>query len=164
MLATSSPHLDSKRLQKETKETSKAKKMLFADDSDDDIDIQDILNTDMTVSSDNEEDMNAFVLGEVSEVQVGEFVVCEYVGQKSSFFYVGMVSKGIDDEGDIEVDFFRKSGKVKGKFIKPDVEEIVSVPLNHVKGKLTRASVSGTTKRTQNVYFFNEDLSELNVN
>ena len=58
-------------------------------------------------------------LGTVKDDAIGNFVLCEYGSQKSSVYYVGIIKKCIDMDGDVEVEFLRKSEKVKNKFIKP---------------------------------------------
>lgn len=133
--------------------------LVFDDDSDDDISLEDLVGHESP--SDDEEE--GLVLGTVGEVAVGEIILCQFDVGRSTVFYVGAVSKGVDEEGDLEVDFFRKSDKVKGKFVKPQAEDIKSVPLKSVKAILTRVQTSGTTARTKGAYFFKESLDHLNV-
>ena len=174
MVATASPHMktlrdkESEKAAKIAKQKGKSKRVLVFDDSDDDIDmdVETLLESDGSLDleeGDNDED-SAVTLGVVAQVSVGDYVLCQYDSKKSSVFYVGIVTKEIDEDFDVEVDFLRKNPKMKGKFVKPYVPEIAAVPIDVIKAKLTRVNISGSTARTQNVYFFNENLDTLNMN
>lgn len=126
MLATSNPHLKQKRLVLETKEKLKKKctKHLF----DDDTDLEELEWEFWCFGC--VQQWGHLQLGTVSDMEVDDYVVCEYGVRKSSLLYVGIVTKEVGDEIDVEVYFLRKSDKVNGKFVKADVEEIVNVPMS----------------------------------
>ena len=82
---------------------------------------------------------------------------------KNHVYYVGIIKSNIDEDGDVEVEFLRKSEKIKDKFIRPKVEDIASVPMNNLKAKLTRSTLTGTTARTRDGFFFKEYFGHLNI-
>lgn len=51
--------------------------------------------------------------GSVAEVPLGSYVLCEFSAAKSKFYYIGHVLKVEDEDGDLEVEFFRRSTKAK---------------------------------------------------
>ena len=102
-------------------------------------------------------------LGAVKDVAIDDFVLCEYGSKKSYVYYVGIIKSNIDEDGDVEVEFLRKSEKIKDKFIRPKVEDIASVPMNNLKAKLTRSTLTGTTARTRDGFFFKEYFGHLNI-
>lgn len=61
------------------------------------------------------------------------------------------------------LEFLRKSEKVAGKFVKPKVEDVASVPITCIKAQLTRSTITGTTSWTKDGYVFKESLEDINV-
>lgn len=167
MAATSTPELD--RIRKASKKNRSAdlvpaRKELFESDSEEEIEIHlddnsDVESIESTPCATDSADL---ILGEIQDVAVGDFVLVKFETKKSVSFYIGIVLNEQDEDGDIEVEFLRKSGKMEGRFIRPNVPDLSSVALTNVKLKLTRDS-SGTTKRTQHIFAFKVNLSSLNV-
>ena len=129
MVATASPNMKitlERQLEKEAKKMQKMKKkVLFEvneDDSDDDMDIDNLLDNDSddSIDSDNGHGDNpgSLTLEGVENVNIGDFVLCRYVTKRSSIFYARIVTKEIDADSDVEVEFLRKNTKVDGKFVK----------------------------------------------
>ena len=142
----------------------RAKKLFENDDSDSDMDLDMISNDDLDDFISDCEDLTTSCVDMkgVEEVVKDDCVLCEYIVKKSVLFYVAVVRKEVDEDGDVEVEFLRKSEKVTGKFIRPHVEDIACVPIKDIKCKLTKLEKSGTA-RTKDVFFFKENLSYLNV-
>lgn len=177
VIATSSEYLEEltekfrskveKSRNKKRKVTTKpaSQTVPIEEDDSDDMDIDTLVDdeSDDYESDSNEDEDREPILGSVDSVSSGDFVLCQYEGKKSAVLYVGEVIKDMDTEGRIEIDFMRRSGKVQGKFIKPQVEDIDRVPLSIIKAKLTRTKLSGTTERTKNTFFFQESLDKLNI-
>ena len=44
---------------------------------------------------------------EIKNLKVGDFVFIECDGKKSQAYYTGRVTKTVDGEGDLEIEFFR---------------------------------------------------------
>ena len=45
------------------------------------------------------------------DLNVGTFVLCEFAGKKSKSYFVGVITKPEDDDGDFEINFYRKLSK-----------------------------------------------------
>lgn len=171
MLATSTPEMDRIRERAVMREKAakvppkKAKRQLLKEldvDSDPETDISFCDDTDSDVSFGENEECTVSLTG-VREVFEGQCVLCEYGTKKTCVYYVGIVRGDIDDDGDVEVEFLRKSEKVAGKFVKPKVEDVVSVSITCIKAQLTRSTITGTTSRTKDGYVFKESLAGINV-
>ncbi|GFR69167.1 hypothetical protein ElyMa_000295700 [Elysia marginata] len=135
----------------------KTSRQLFEDgnDSDMDADIGDLPGSD----SDSCEETLDF--GSVAEVPLGSYyVLCEFAAAKSKFCYIGHVLKIEDEDGDLEVGFFRRSTKIKNKFIKSGQDDIASFPKANV---LLVPKFQGTTKRTKEELIFNNDFGRFDV-
>ncbi|VEN35500.1 unnamed protein product [Callosobruchus maculatus] len=91
----------------------------------------------------------------------GNFVLVQFVAHKSKIFYIGKVIRRRAGT-DFDITFLRKSLKVKNGYRSPDVPDIASVPLQDIKLILPPPTVGGT-KRQQQVYKFNINLSNLNM-
>ena len=72
---------------------------------------------------------------------------------------VGEVVKKENEEGDVEVKFLRKHTKVPNGFVKPDEENIHSVPIRSVVLILLQPSTSGSTRRATAITKFATDFS-----
>lgn len=176
MLATSPQHLkelgeksavqmEKAKNKKRKGQKSSSQKSAAADDDSDDMDIDALVDdeSDDYESPSNDDEECGLTLGNVDSVSCGDFVVCQYEGKRSAALYIGKVITDLDEDGEVEIDFLRRSGKVHGKFIKPLVEDIDKVPMSVIKAKITRTKVSGTTERTRNTFFFKESLGNLNI-
>ena len=79
-------------------------------------------------------------------------------GKKSQAYYTGRVTKTVDGEGDLDIEFLRRSEKAKNKFIDYDnKDETWSVPKHQMLSKLTKCDLAGT-KRTKDGHVFNESI------
>ncbi|RUS68418.1 hypothetical protein EGW08_023820 [Elysia chlorotica] len=69
---------------------------------------------------------------EVRRLIVGDFVFLECKGNRSQmYYYTGMLAKEVDEEGDLEVEFFKRSEKVRDKFVSyPNKDETCSAAKN----------------------------------
>ena len=92
------------------------------------------------------------------DYKVGDYVLVEYVS-KRKVHYVGKVSKEEDEEGDLEVSFFRRHFKVPNGFIEPTVEDIHSVPASSVLMILSQPIAANSTKRVMSIRKFSFDFS-----
>ncbi|CAA3019261.1 Hypothetical predicted protein [Olea europaea subsp. europaea] len=76
-----------------------------------------------------------------------EYVLTACPGKKGDLFYVAKVIKELDDDGDLEISYLRKSNKTRGKFVIPNVPEMCSIPLADVRMILPPPSCSGTKRQ-----------------
>ena len=117
------------------------------------------------ILTENEEDeltVLSSTLGEaeIKALQPGDFIFFRCEGKKSAVFYTGLIKESVDPEGDFEVEFLKRSDKVRNKFINFNQEEIWSVNQAQIIKKLTKAESSGTA-RTKTGHIFNEDIVNL---
>ena len=162
MVATSTPELKKikeaafDKLKRQTSSTAKRNIFSATQESDsDDMSISECC-LDVDIGSDNE---NVVELGVINVVAVDDYVLVEY-GDKSKYYYVGVVTREEDDDEDIEVDFFRRKGK---HFVKPLIEDKYSVHLSQIKAVLPSPSARGTTQRTKGEIVFSVDFGNLNI-
>ena len=162
MVATSTPELKLikeaafDKLKRQTSSTAKRNIFSATQESDsDDMSISECC-LDVNTGSDNE---NVVELGVIHVVAVDDYVLVEY-GDKSKYYYVGIVTREVDDDEDIEVDFFRRKG---GHFVKPLIEDKYSVQLSQIKAVLPSPSARGTTQRTKGEIVFSVDFGNLNI-
>ena len=113
-------------------------------------------------SMNGDEQMSVDMPG-VESVSVDDFVLCEFSGKRMPYYYVGIDTKPEDDEGDVEVEFLRKSEKVDGKFVQRKNQDCASFELKNMKIILTRVEPTGTTRRLQGGYFFKQSLKNLDI-
>ena len=94
---------------------------------------------------------------DVGTICVGDFIFFRYEGKKSTAFYTGIVKKQMDEEGDFEVEYLKRSDKVKNKFVNFKTDEVWSVNKKDIINLLTKSDISGT-KRTKSGHVFIEDI------
>lgn len=165
-IATSTPEMSRIRESCSKRGQKKAKRVLFEDsDSDMDIDIADCMRerSDSEFEDQNESECHIELLEKEPEnVGVGSYVLCEFEKAGKCFYYAGKVLKEADEEGDLEIEFLKKSQK-SNNFLKPHIEDIASFPKSGVRLMLPQPKALGQTKRTQNVFMFDIDLSRFDV-
>ncbi|XP_055897466.1 uncharacterized protein LOC129928222 [Biomphalaria glabrata] len=112
MLATSSPMMEEIKLKHCVKsgDISNVKKNLF------DTDMTDDRTDNISDSSDSSDESIDVRMDGVESVNVNDYVLCEFEVGKKAKYLVGKVMKEEDEDGDIEVSFLRKSGKMVDKF------------------------------------------------
>ena len=167
MIATSSPVVQGMRDDWEAKrlKNCKVKKTLFVNsDSDDDISIRDIFSES---ENESENECEQVSLGEVTGVNVGDYVLIEFDTKSMKVFYVGCVLSEKDEDGDYEVEYLRKKhvkDSARGTiFVKASTEDISSVPAKQIRALLPPPSMSGTTKRTQSNIVFGVNFGNLQL-
>ncbi|GFN97113.1 hypothetical protein PoB_002361900 [Plakobranchus ocellatus] len=94
---------------------------------------------------------------EVSALKTEDFVFFRCDGKKASVFYVGIIRKALDEDGNFEVEYLKPSDKVKNKFVNFPSEDIWSVSKKQIIMKLTKSETTGT-KRTKSVHIFIDDI------
>lgn len=94
---------------------------------------------------------------------VGDYVLIEFKNDKRNVYFIGNVTQRKDDENDVEVSFLRKSSKVKGKFVVPNVPDVSSVHIGDIKMILPNPKPCGGTKRQQSYYTFEIDFSLIHI-
>ena len=162
MVATSTPEMKELKQSlsaafKQTGKKAKSSRRLFDDQSDSDVDVDELIGSD----SDSCDDTLEF--GPVKEVPLGSYVLCEFAAAKSKFYYIGHVLKVEDTDGDLEIEFFRRSAKVKNKFVKPHQDDIATFHKSGVKCILPVPTSHGTTERTKGGLTFNIDFGRFDV-
>lgn len=94
---------------------------------------------------------------------VGDYVLIEFKNDKRIVYFIRQVTQRKDDDNDVEVSFLRKSSKVKGKFVVPNVPDMSSVSIGDIKMILLNPKPCGGTKRQQSYYTFEIDFSLINI-
>ncbi|BFZ07906.1 hypothetical protein BsWGS_10945 [Bradybaena similaris] len=183
MLATSSPAMMEIKMKCRSENTknirptlSKAKKSLFVlekniSDSDDDDDTDNIPyddDTDSDVSdtgrdSDDENNNIRMDVVESTDINLGLYVVCEFETGKRTKYLIGKVMQLEDEDGDVEISFLRKSGKMFAKFFWPTVEDIGTVKMSQIKAILPQPICCKGTKRTESYLRFNISFDNIQL-
>lgn len=91
----------------------------------------------------------------------GEYVLVEFKAKEPTY-YIGKILTGIDKNQEFEISYLRKSSKVLGKFVLPQVPDLSNVSRGDIKMILPKPTYSGT-KRQQNHLDFAVDLSMLKM-
>jgi hypothetical protein len=76
-------------------------------------------------------------------------------------YYVDKTTSDVDESGDFEVTFLRKSSKRENYFIYPNVADTASVNKSNIQMLLSLPTPS-STKRQPNIVKFNIDFYGLN--
>ena len=94
------------------------------------------------------------------DLTVGTYVLCVFKQTKSVFFqyFVGLVSKEEDEDGDLEIRFYRKVPNRINQFY-PKKNDIASHSITDIQAILLKPIYTGTTERTQNIVQFPPRLS-----
>lgn len=79
------------------------------------------------------------------------------------FFYVGRVINNVNENNVIEVSFLRKSSKLQGNFVTPNIADISFVSINDVKIILPKPTYFGQTKRQNSYLSFEINFGDLDV-
>lgn len=91
----------------------------------------------------------------------GEYVLVEF-NAKEATYYIGKILTVIDKDQEFGISYLRKSSKVLGKFVLPQVPDLSSVCRDDIKMILPKPTYSGT-KRQQNYLEFAVDLFMLKM-
>lgn len=162
MVATSTPELQRIKMAavkkiKPSVPPSVKKHLIFDDDdSASDISLSDVVND--VIDSENNDDL--LELGNITTVNVEDFVLCEFAKKSHKFYYVGQVVKGRDQDDDIEVDFYRRKGSY---FVKPVVPDISPLHIDSVKALLPKPNARGTTARTKGELIFAVNFGNIDL-
>ncbi|KAK3800675.1 hypothetical protein RRG08_003081 [Elysia crispata] len=101
---------------------------------------------------------------ELRTLRVGDFIFFKCNGKKSTAFYTGIVKQLMDGEGDFEIEYLKRSEKVKNKFVNFKNDETWSVHKEDIVSSLTKSknTIQGT-QRTNSGYVFIEDITTLQL-
>ena len=141
------------------KKTSKPKRISLEESDDSDLEIEDLLQEDSDSfheETDDEGEWRCDLTKEIKteDIKVGSYVLCEFAKKKTCTYYVGQVTKDIDDDDDFEINFYRKSLKGTNKFHLPVIEDKCSFSMYDIKAILPQPVFNGTTDRTKNSLMF----------
>ncbi len=92
----------------------------------------------------------------------GDYILVEFRAKKATF-YIGKVIEGKDSNGDFVASFLRKSDKIVGKFVQPNVLDVASVPEKDIKMILPQPVTLGFTKRQKSLISFEVDFQFINI-
>ena len=97
-------------------------------------------------------------------VRKDDYVLAAFEQKGGIQYLLGIADENEDSDGDVEVDvsFMRKSSKVENKFVKPNVEDIGSVPKHNIHAILPPPVAAGTS-RTKSGLVFNIDFSKIKL-
>lgn len=155
------------QLQRNKGRVSKKLRFELDDDSDSDMGLSDILNDESDTEGEEEDydNDNALKLAPVENVRIGDYVLCEFATKTTKFYYVGLVNKEKDSEGDVEIDFFRCKGRPTKHphFVKPSAEDISNIYIDSIKAILPSPTYKGTTARTKNDLVFNVNFGTIDL-
>ncbi|KAK2701731.1 hypothetical protein QYM36_019627 [Artemia franciscana] len=115
--------------------------MVFDDDSDLDVDMDDCTT-------------------EKDEVSVGDFILVEFLGKRVKKYFAGEVKK--DTSEGYVVNFLRRKSP-SWKFVFPEVADESLVPQSDIFMKLPVPRISGGTERAAKALVFDVNLSEYSV-
>ncbi|GBM44278.1 hypothetical protein AVEN_23333-1 [Araneus ventricosus] len=90
------------------------------------------------------------------------YVLVEFRAKKA-IFYIGKVIEVKDCGGDLVVSFLRKSDKIAGKFVQPNVSDVTSVPEKDIKLILPQPVTLGFNKRQKSLISFEVDFWFINI-
>ena len=93
---------------------------------------------------------------------VNNYVLVEFDTEPEKY-YVGLVTKPMDDEEDYEVSYMRRK-RSTWEFTFPAIDDIAFVKLTDIKAILLKPNQCGTTSRQKSSYSFCYDFHCLNVN
>lgn len=91
----------------------------------------------------------------------GDFVLILFEVKSKHIYYIARVIGEKDEE--TEVSFLRKSVKNPNKFHLPVIPDLATVPLHDIKMILPKPGFTGSTKRTQGLYYFDVDFSNIDL-
>lgn len=119
--------------------------------------------------SDNSDTVDNDILNKSDDVNLtvpptpteGDFILVVFPA-KENVHYVGKVIKDVDGDGDLEVSFYRLSSKMKDRFVLPNVPDLCSVSIDHVKEVLPKPNV-GKTKRQQSTLGFDFNFANFKM-
>lgn len=138
------------------------KKLVFDEDSssEDDLILSDHSSDDFDEISNEDQ---AFPALEV-EPKVNDYVLAEFEGRPTLMkYYVGLITKEKDDEGDYEVSYLRRK-RTSMEFFFPQVQDIASVKLSDIKAILPKPNTCGTTRRQNSYIKFDFNFGIRNIN
>ncbi|GBM25124.1 hypothetical protein AVEN_96690-1 [Araneus ventricosus] len=92
----------------------------------------------------------------------GDYVLVEFRAKKATF-YIGNVIESKDYGGEFVVGFLRKSDKMVGKFVQPNVPDVTSVPEKDIKMILSQPVTLGFTKRQKSLISFEIYFRFINI-
>jgi hypothetical protein len=92
-----------------------------------------------------------------------DYVLVEFRISGGKNFYIGIVTKERDTDGDYEVSFFRTSSKKTNVFMKPQVEDMAAVNQSQIKLILPQPENCGQTMRQTGYITFETDFSLLHM-
>jgi hypothetical protein len=124
----------------------------------------------ISIYSENEDwcpeiDSNYFEDLERSPI-IGDFVLVQFKikdKHEKIVYFIGRVLKNKDENGDIQVTFYRKHTKMIDKFILPIVPDLSMVPENDVKMILPSPVEQGKTKRQTALLSFSIGFNNIDV-
>ena len=96
---------------------------------------------------------------ELETLRVGNFIFFKCNGKKSTALYTGIVKQLVDGEGDFEIEYLKRSEKVKNKFVNFKNDETWSVHKEDTISLLTKSeNTTQGTRRTNSGHVFIEDI------
>lgn len=172
MIATDTPEKNMIEEREQNKKKTKIKaventkrKLVESSDEDDEV---------MSIHSETEDwipevDPNGFE-DLVRSPEVEDFVLVEFkIKEKNKkdawkkVYYIGQVSGNADENGDIEVTFYRKHQKIAEKFVLPIVPDISTVPGSAIKMILPKPNKHGKTKRQVDLISFEISFNNIEI-
>lgn len=169
MIATDTPEkniIEEKEQNKKKKPPVKAvenakRKLVESSDEDDEV---------LSLHSETEDwipeiDLNGFEDLERSP-EVGDFVLTEFkINEKSKkpIYYIGQVLGSKDENGDLEVQFYRKHTKIPDKFVLPLVPDISTIAESAIKTILPKPNAHGKTKRQVDLLSFEIGFNNIDL-
>ncbi|KAK9716929.1 hypothetical protein QE152_g24451 [Popillia japonica] len=92
-----------------------------------------------------------------------DYVLVQFKARGTNVFYVGRVINNVNENNEIEVSFLRKSSKLQGNFVTPNIADISFVSINDVKIILPKPTYFGQTKRQNSYLSFEINFGDLDV-
>lgn len=146
---------------KSTTRKSKPRKLVFEEESssEDELEFSDHSSDDLDEDGSNEH--SGFPSLE-EEPKENDYILAEF-NTSPKKYYVGMITKGKDDEEEYEVSYLRKKRRTD-QFFFPELQDVASLKHSDIKAILPKPITYGTTKRQNAFLKFAFNFDFLNVN